>query len=166
MAKDTVDLSFELVGDSFAHAWFFNRFKVERLGTGALVTFALVSETSGVLAVNAVMLGQEDLANNKARNMGYIKDLGMEIAENRHRFTFPSPPVRVYPVNNLSLARIGSTAEIGFYRFSINTLVDAVKATKAAKSSSKTSPVKCYPVVMFRCELEIQVALIMEILAL
>lgn len=157
-----VTVNFNLLGDQFPHGWFFNRFRIDRLGDSFLVSLGLLTDTGGVLAVNAFVLGGTDHDNNKDRSLSYIKNFPESAADPKHILGFTAPPARVYPINHINLSRVGLQAEIGLYRFSITTLANAMReGTKHA--NSKTPAVSCYPVVMFRCDLPVQVSLIKEL---
>jgi hypothetical protein len=150
------------MGDQFAHAWFFNRFRIERLGDSYLLSLALSTETGGMLAVNGVVLGPADLLQNRERTLGYIAALS-EVPTNKSCVLQSCPPpTRVYPINHLNLARTDDMAEIGCYRFSLHSIVDALRQTRE-KKSIKAAPVKCYPVVMFRSDLSVQLTLLKEL---
>lgn len=157
-------VTFNLVGDNYPHAWFFNRFRIDQLGDSYLVTLSLTTQNGGNPAVNGFVLGKPDLSNNRPRIEQYLKNVGEVNDEGGHELTFASPPSRVYPVNHINLARVGDSAEIGLYRFSINSLVERLPSTKA-KALSKGEPIQCYPVVMFRSDLPIQIALLKELLS-
>lgn len=164
-SASSVTLNFNLVGDQFPHAWFFNRFRVERIDESFLVTIGLVSP-AGMLATNAFVLGATDHEHNRERCLSYIEnfpDVSADLSD--FALGFSTPPERVYPVNHIALSRVGSQAEIGLYRFSINTLADAMREG-SKHSNAKPPSINCYPVVMFRCDLPVQLALLKEFYSL
>jgi hypothetical protein len=99
--QKNVGIAFELIGDDFPHGWFFNRFRVERVGKSVLVTLALATAEAGVIATNAVVLGDSDLRNNKQRTLEFLKSAGDAEIDPRSRLAFSSPPER--------LQKLGST---------------------------------------------------------
>jgi hypothetical protein len=162
--KHTVSLSFKLMGDEFPHAWFFNRFRIDPLGKSWLVTLALSSELGGILAVNGIVLTSTDMDQNRERTEEYIRKMAEVTGDPGALLSMSPPPARVYPVNHMHLARIDEVAEIGCYRYSINTLVNRMSQTKVTQGSApKIEPISCYPVVVFRCELSVQVAVLKEL---
>ena len=154
--------TFQLLGDKFEHAWFFNRFRCDPLGGSVLVTTALVSEAGGILAVNGFVLSDNDLKNNKERSLKYVAEVSGDIdTENSGPNPISVPPARVYPVNHINLARMDNVGEIGLFRYSIHTLLTHAKA-KPDKAGEKPA-IPCYPVVMFRSDLAVQIALLREL---
>jgi len=159
----SVPINFELSQDQFPHAWYFNRFRIDSLGGSILVTFGLVSESDGTLAVNAWVLSRADLINNRERSVSFLGLIGeQEIGDASFNLRFSSPPARVYPVNFFNLARVDQVGEIGLFRFSLNTLATQIDEAKK-NPDAPTSPVRCYPVVMFRCEIAVQAAFVREL---
>ncbi len=57
---------------------------------------------------------------------------------------------------------MGQTAEISLYRYSLHSIVEALRQARD-KKVGKPAPVKCYPVVIFRCDLNVQVTLLKEL---
>jgi hypothetical protein len=165
MAQPQMIATFEFQGDNFEHAWYFNRFRCDRMGSSVLVTTALATESAGILAVNGFVLGKHDLTMNRQRSLDYLRDLSASISEPALPQTITAPPARIYPVNIVNLARIGDTAEIGLYRYSIHSMLTRGKPAKSAKESAskREADVPCYPVVMFRSSLKIQAALLLEL---
>ena len=156
--RRAVNLTFQLTGDNFPHAWFFNRFRVDKIGDSFLITFGLATEAGGILAVNGIVLGQADMEHNRQRAMDYLSKVS-DSHDKSCLMAFTAPPARVYPVNHMNLARVDKIAEIGFFRFSVNSLADKIRELDS-KPESKTAPLLCYPVVMFRCDLAVQLAFV------
>lgn len=165
-SKEAVTVVFELVGDQFHHAWFFNRFRVERIGKSYFVNLALSTESGGVLAVNGFVLSESDHHVNRERCQKYIAELSDTPSDKSCILSLSPPPARVYPVNYINLARTGQMAEIGLFRFSVHSLADAMRKTREGSPAKASNPVKCYPVVMFRCDLGVQITLLKELFSI
>lgn len=164
----TITATFQLLGDKFEHAWYFNRFRCDKLGGSILVTAALFSAEGGVLAINGFVLSQADLKTNRERSLNYLSVLALEDdddASGPHSISVP--PARVYPVNHINLARMDDIGEIGLFRFSIHTLLTKQRGLKSAgklqAKNDEGSAIPCYPVVMFRSDLAVQAALLREL---
>lgn len=159
MAKATeITATVELKGDNFPHAWFFNRFRLDKIGSSPLVTMALVSESGTILAVNSVVIGISDLKHVKERSLKYFEDMGDQGSPDPYILGAAPPPERVYPVNFLNLAMVDGTAEFCFFRFSLHTFLTLGR-------SSGGQNIACYPVVLFRCDIAVQAALLKVLLA-
>ena len=159
-----INVPFELIGDDFPHAWFFNRFRVDKIGESVMVTFGLLTEGGGLPDVNAAVLSESDLQNNRPRAVSFLERVGEIAPKSNPSLGFTAPPKRVYPVNHINFSRINNSSEIGFFRFSVSTLVDRLRELRE-NSAARPAAVKCYPAVMFRCDLDVQVALIKELFA-
>lgn len=159
----SVAIPFELVGDQFEHAWFYNRFRIDRLGDSYLITFCLVTEAAGSATVNAVVLSNSDVLHNKVRTLDYLNQLSEIKTTGNFSITFSAPPDRVYPVNHMNLGRVDNMAEIGFYRFSVNSLVERMRSAQSGQKEAKVQALNCYPVVMFRSNIETQLALLKQL---
>lgn len=165
MPTGQINAAFQLLGDQFPHAWFFNRFRCDRLGKSVLVTTALLSDNGATLAVNAFVLSNTDLLHNRDRSLTYLGNVAEDVQVDKSlTLTFAPPPERVYPVNHINLARMGDMAEFGLYRYSIHTLLLTTQDSTAKAISSK--PILCYPVVMFRSDISVQLALLTELFSL
>jgi hypothetical protein len=172
MAQNQVTTHLELMGDDFAHAWYFNRFRCDEMGSSTLVTMALVPKLGGTPEVNGFVIGNTDMEAARERSLKYLSDLsGMmgaakPLDEDEYALQAVSPG-RVYPINVLNLARVEGVGEIGLFRYSIHTLLNASKSHQKTSAKSEknagTDLVPCYPVVMFRSELAVHHALIREI---
>lgn len=103
--EKTVNITFELVGDAFPHAWFFNKFRVEKLGDSTLATFGLATEAGGIPEVNAIVLSESDIQNNKERGLTFLGRVGDVPAKSNPSLAFAVPPKRVYPVNHITFSR-------------------------------------------------------------
>jgi hypothetical protein len=166
MARTELTATFQLQGDKFEHAWFFNRFRCDPLGGSILVTTALVSDTGGTPAVNGFVLSKADLRSNRERSLDYVSKLSEEHTSlDALKPLAMVPPERIYPVNHINLSRMDEMAEIGLFRYSIHTLLTKTKPTqKGEKALSQSDAIiPCYPVVMFRCDLGVQLSLIKEL---
>ncbi len=126
-----------------------------------LVTLALVTESAGAIATNAVVLGNADLLNNKERSMLFLQNAGDVQTDPRFGVGITSIPARIYPVNHFNLSRVDELAEIGFYRYSITTAATVVRETE--EKPNQKQAIRAYPIVMFRCDLSVQIALIKEL---
>jgi hypothetical protein len=153
-------VNFQLAGDHFLQAWFFNRFRVDSFGSSKLVTAGLVAD-SGIIAVNAFVIPDTDLRNSREQSLKFLGEVAIEsAAPASYNLSFSSPPARVYPVNHLNLSRIDQTGELGLYRHSVHSLVSQMRD---ARDSGKTPVVTAYPVVLFRTELPVLLALLKEL---
>jgi hypothetical protein len=160
--------TFQLLGDKFEHAWYFNRFRCDPLEGSVLVTTALVSESGGMLAVNGFVLSDNDIKNNKERALKYVAEVAPDVdTDDSGPHSISVPPSRVYPVNHINLARMDDVGETGLFRYSIHTLLTTAKTKGADKTPGAekvgATPVPCYPVVMFRSDLAVQIALLREL---
>ena len=163
-ASTAYAVNFQLQGDEFTHAWFFNRFRIDKLGKSFLITVGLATDAGGILAVNAFVLGEADHRNNRVRSLDYLSKFGERGGSKQFTLSFSSPPERVYPVNHLNLSRVDEQAEMGLYRFSIKSLAEYMVGAKKP-TSQKPASILCYPVVMFRSDLDVQLALVTELYA-
>jgi hypothetical protein len=167
MARNEPHLvTFRLEGDKFEQAWFFNRFRCDWLGHSLLVTTALVSDVGGTPEVNGFVLSKTDLEGNRARSLGYLEKFPEYASEDVATKPLGMvTPNRIYPVNHLNLSRMDDVAEIGLFRYSIHTMLTKTKPTQKAdkaKAAVGDLAVPCYPVVMFRCDVSVQLALIKD----
>ncbi len=174
MARN-VPVSFEFVGDSFSHAWYFNRFRCDPMDGNILVTTALVSSSGQTPVVNGFVLSKRDILANKDRSMQYLADLdsslGSSAGESEASQLFAASPERIYPVNLMNLSRMDQVGEIALYRYSMHTLLTVTREA-AAKPSDRSAAkiaeknaVSCYPVVIFRCTASVQLAFLKELFA-
>jgi hypothetical protein len=160
--KKPVFIQFDLKDDQFPHAWYYNRFRVDTLGDSKLVTLALVTG-SGTLAVNAFVLSNNDVAAGRERNLKFLEGAKVDSGEvEEFNLGFSQPPARVYPVNHVNLSRIDQTAEISLYRHSVHSLVNQMNEARKA-AGTKTPLVNAYPVVLFRSDLKVLLALVKEL---
>lgn len=155
-------IQFSLADDKFPHAWFYNRFRVDVLGDSKLVTLALVTP-SGTLAINAFVLSNNDIRENRERCLKFLEGAKSESAEAAEfELNFSAPPARVYPVNHLNLSRVDQTAEMSLYRHAVHTLVSQMNEARKS-GGAKTPLVNAYPVVLFRSDLKVLLALVKEL---
>lgn len=169
MSKNQVPVTFQFAGDQFPHAWFFNRFRIDTLGDGFLVTTALVTAGGGTPVVNGFAISRRDLEETKQRTKRYFEEVSAEVdAEDDAVSQLVVAPSRVYPINHINLSRIDRAGEICLYRYTMNTLLNVIKRSEKteAKSAGNKPVVPCYPVVMFRSDINVQVSLMKELFSL
>lgn len=163
MPRNEVAVTFQFIGDNFSHAWFFNQFRLDPLGDGILVTTALITKGGGAPAVNGFVISRRDLEDTKERTKKYFTEVSTEYdAEGDADSELLVAPSRVYPINHINLSRIDTVGELCLYRYTMNTLLNSVRKPEkgSVKPTGDKVVVPCYPVVMFRSEISVQVALL------
>ncbi len=118
-----------------------------------------------MLAANGFVISQHDLDSNRERSVKYLTDLSekTELWDSEPQ-SISVPPSRVYPINHINLARVDTVGEIGLFRYSIHTLLTQTNPKSPGNAHAKEQAhIPCYPVVMFRSDLSVQIALLREL---
>jgi hypothetical protein len=173
MPKSEINVTLKFVGDQFPHAWYFNRFRCDVQGPSILVTTALITAGGGTPAVNGFVISRRDLELTKQRSEKYFQELSGEFdAEEDAASELLIAPTRVYPINYINLSRIDEVGEMSLYRYSMHTMLTEVrKGDKAGDKAGVKAPadkiaISCYPVVMFRSEVTVQISLLKDLFSL
>jgi hypothetical protein len=170
MPKTPLNVTFQFMGDQFGHAWYFNQFRCAPFESSILVTTALITPGGGSPAVNGFVVSRRDLEGTKERSKKYFEDVSAEFdSEDEPCPELLVAPTRIYPVNHINLSRIDEVGEICLYRYAMNTLLNTLRKPEnvtdrsTMKTPTEKSVVPCYPVVMFRSDVRVQVALLKEL---
>lgn len=153
----TVNIAAESVG--FKRIMYFNRFAIEPEGDGYLLHFGFV-ETRGLChEVFSCWLSANDIKHNRDRLLPYLDKIETKEVQSMPNWMPPSDPRNIFVVRFINAARIGNTAEMLLYNFTL------IQVAIPSEPIGQSRSIKADPIACLACELPMQLAFIKTLFA-
>jgi len=139
----TLELSFNYSADlAFRWQMFFNRFTVERVESGRIVSFAFAYEGRASEIV-PVMISDEGLIQLRHSAEKYLSNFAGAASAPSETEKLPAEARRFSPLfsNHVRLSRSGKNAEVIFYTVPLSFIADEIAGRRKPKSDMSLIPV-------------------------